>query len=250
MDLHNPVIQQHLEQGGRAYVRVGGWIEERHGVTVIESIAVIDQIPATLGGTPEFQVSNVLAATAVARAYGLPVQQIADALRTFRTERDSVGRLNVYAFRGGYVVIDYGHNPVAIRCMRDMVANWNASRRTAVIAIPGDRRTDLIMDSARMVAHGYDRVYVREDKDLRGRQPGEVARILSQTRCDQLKAAAEPMFNLREHGIVLVAAEGVVVFGNPTEKRNGIESHCGASTDGSRCGGESKCSCSCDPRRT
>jgi cyanophycin synthetase len=31
------------------------------------------------------------------------------------------------------------------------------------------------------VAPGYDRVYIREDKDLRGRKPGEVAGILART---------------------------------------------------------------------
>ena len=54
----------------------------------------------------------------------------------------------------------------------------NEARRPA---IPGDRRTDLIIQSARAVAHGYDRFYIREDADLRGRQPGEVAEILAST---------------------------------------------------------------------
>ena len=31
------------------------------------------------------------------------------------------------------------------------------------------------------MAHGYDRVFIREDKDLRGRRPGEVAGILART---------------------------------------------------------------------
>jgi cyanophycin synthetase len=70
---------------------------------------------------------------------------------------------------------------VALESMQAMISQWNASRRTAVLAIPGDRRTDLIAQSARSVAHGYDRFYIREDTDLRGRQRGEVAEILAST---------------------------------------------------------------------
>ena len=180
LNLHNPVVQQHLANGGTAYVAVGGSVEERHGLG-INRIAEIEEIPATIAGTAEFQIYNVLAATAAARSYGLSSEHIRIALGEFRMEEHSSGRLNVFAFRGGYVVVDYGHNPAAIRAMQATVSKWNASRRTAVIAIPGDRSTDLIIESARAVAHGYDRIYIREDKDLRGRQPGEVAEILAGT---------------------------------------------------------------------
>ena len=179
-DLQNSKIQEHLAQNGTAFVAVAGWIEERKGQEV-SRIARIDEIPATIAATAQFQIYNVLAAVAAARAYGLPPDEIRISLTGFRMEQHGTGRLNIFAFRGGTAVIDYGHNPVALESMQTMISQWNASRRTAVIAIPGDRRTDLIVQSARAVAHGYDRFYIREDTDLRGRQPGEVAEILGST---------------------------------------------------------------------
>ncbi len=137
---------------------VGGWIEERKGPEVFR-IARIDEIPATIAGTAQFQVYNILAAVAAARAYGLSPDAIRTALAGFRMEEHGTGRLNIFSFRDGIVVIDYGHNPVALESMQTMISQWNASRRTAVLAIPGDRRTDLIIQSARAVAHGYDRFY-------------------------------------------------------------------------------------------
>ena len=179
-DLHNGKIQEHLGQNGTAFVAAAGWIEERQGHDVFR-IARIDDIPATIAGTAQFQIYNVLAAVAAARAYELSPEQIRMSLRAFRMEQHGTGRLNIFSFRDGIVVIDYGHNPVALESMGSMIAQWNASRRTAVLAIPGDRRADLIAESARAVAQGYDRFYIREDADLRGRQPGEVAEILAGT---------------------------------------------------------------------
>jgi len=190
-DVQNPKIQEHLAQHGTAFVAVGGWIEERNGQEVFR-IARISEIPATIAGTAQFQTYNVLAAVAAARAYGLSPDQIRTALMGFRMEQHGTGRLNLFAFRDGTVVVDYGHNPVALESMQTMISQWNASRRTAVLAIPGDRRTDLIVQSARAVAQGYDRFYIREDTDLRGRQPGEVANILASTiREDNHEASVE-----------------------------------------------------------
>jgi cyanophycin synthetase len=178
LDPANPVVQQHLANGGTAFVAAGNSIEERHSSGSYK-VAEIDSIPATLDGTADFQIYNVLAAAAAARAYGLSAECIERALTSFRMERDGRGRLNVFAFGQGHVVLDYGHNPIALKSVQRMIAKWNASRHTAVIAIPGDRRDDLIIESARTVAHGYDRIFVREDQDLRGRRPGEVAELLA-----------------------------------------------------------------------
>jgi cyanophycin synthetase len=178
MDPANRTVQQHLGNSGRAYVAAGNAIEERVGSNRIR-IAEVDAIPATMDGTAEFQIYNVLAAVAASRAYGLSPQDIERALMSFSMEREGRGRLNVFSFGTGYVVVDYGHNPVALKSMQDMIARWNITRRTAVITLPGDRRDDLVAESARTVAQGYDRIFIREDKDLRGRQPGEMAELLA-----------------------------------------------------------------------
>jgi cyanophycin synthetase len=180
LDNRNPVIRHHLESGGTAYVAVAGSIEERRGAETT-TIAELEDVPATVRGTAEFQIYNVLAAVAAARAYGLQLPDVANGVRHFRMEQHSPGRLNVLAFRDGFVVVDYGHNPVAVKAIQAMISNWSASRRTAVVAFPGDRQTDLIVEAARAIAQGYDRVFVREDADLRGRRPGEVADIIART---------------------------------------------------------------------
>jgi cyanophycin synthetase len=178
LDPDNPVIHRHVARGGTAYVSAGDWVEERT-VGASTRVVRIASIPATLDGTAEFQIYNVLAAIAACRAYGMSSVDIEDALLEFRMEREGAGRVNIYALREGYVVVDYGHNPAALRAMCQMVSQWHASSTATVLAVPGDRSTALIEESARAAMCGFDRVIIREDKDLRGRQPGEVAEILA-----------------------------------------------------------------------
>jgi cyanophycin synthetase len=44
--------------------------------------------------------------------------------------------------------------------------------------MPGDRRNDDHNEYARLAGHTFDTVIIREDKDLRGRSPGESADLL------------------------------------------------------------------------
>ena len=56
---------------------------------------------------------------------------------------------------------------------------WGRSRAVLAATLPGDRRDDLLAGSARVIAHGFDRIVVYEDDDPRGRVPGEVAALVS-----------------------------------------------------------------------
>src|SRR3978361_284225 len=70
LDAANAVIARHTASGGTAYVRNGDWMEERTGQETVKFARVTD-FPATLDGTAEFQISNLLAAIAASRACGL-----------------------------------------------------------------------------------------------------------------------------------------------------------------------------------
>ncbi len=106
----NLVVKHHIAEGGVAFVGHGDWITE-HGLGGESRIVRVSGIPATFGGTAEFQTYNILAAIAACRAYALHAEFIANALSTFRTDLDGMGRVNVYRIADGYVVVDYGHNP-------------------------------------------------------------------------------------------------------------------------------------------
>ncbi len=153
----------------------GDVVEFREGVVV--PLFPVAQIPATMGGSARFQVENVLAVVAAARALELDVSRIFRALATFHNA-DNPGRTNLYRLRGGHFLLDYGHNSEAFRSVGEMVRQWGALAVTAVIGVPGDRSDEITRAAGRAAAEVFDRLIVREDDDLRGRNRGDVARLL------------------------------------------------------------------------
>jgi cyanophycin synthetase len=135
-------------------------------------------IPLTFGGAAHYQISNVLAAIAAARAYGLGLEQIAATLRDSTGVAHNAGRANLYRVGQGRVLVDYGHNPEAFDAVGRALRNLCTARLTAVIAVPGDRSDELIQQSGIAAARHFDRLIIKEDQDLRGRKSGDVPRLL------------------------------------------------------------------------
>jgi cyanophycin synthetase len=170
-------IKKHMTARGLAYYLKNGWIVEANGHEE-HAVIHINEIPATLDGAAEFNVSNSVAAVAACRAQGLTREQIAASLMTFRNDCQNPGRNNLYKLGSGYVMLDYGHNADAFRAVSRMASFWQGRRVTGVIGIPGDRDDSLILEGGRAAARGFHRLIIKEDKDPRGRQVGEAAELL------------------------------------------------------------------------
>jgi cyanophycin synthetase len=176
------VIRKHRDAGGTAYFVRGGWVVEAEGLGDERRIVEVTGVPATMGGAAPFQIANVLAAVAACRAEGAEPAQIARALASFSAAADNPGRLNLYRLpSGGHVLLDYGHNPEAFAAVCQMAARWQGRTVTGIVGVPGDRSDALVEEAARVAARGFRRVVVKEDKELRGRRPGEVAGIIRRT---------------------------------------------------------------------
>lgn len=177
LEPNNPVVGRHLAAGGAAYILKGDWIEEHNG-DVSRRLVRASELPFTFQGTAEFQVANAMACIAACRAAGVAIETIVSALMAFNNGAQNEGRVNVYRYRDALVVLDYGHNTHAIAAIARMVKRWGANHSTAVLGLPGDRTNSLIADAANATAQAFDRILIREDLDLRGRQPGEAASLI------------------------------------------------------------------------
>ena len=138
-------------------------------------------IPATLEGKALHNVANALAATAICYAHGVNIEHIKQGLRTFTTSfYQAPGRLNVFDEHPFRVIVDYAHNPAALRAMADLIRRLRPHHRRviAVAAAPGDRRDVDIREDARIAASLCDMLVLKEDDDLRGREPGIVAAMM------------------------------------------------------------------------
>jgi cyanophycin synthetase len=180
----NPAVAEHLAAGGTAVVveEVDGreTIVVRRGTERVPIVAV-DEVPLSMGGAARFQLGNLLAATASAYLQGMEVERIADGLRAFvPSGRVTPGRMNVVAGRGGTVIVDYAHNPAAVRGLMDFVGRMPARRRIGVVTMPGDRRDEDLRELGEIVSV-LDYVVVKEhDKYRRGRPVGDVARLIAE----------------------------------------------------------------------
>jgi cyanophycin synthetase len=106
----------------------------------------------------------------------------ATGLRTFDSSFfQSPGRLNVYDKHPFKVILDYAHNPAAVKMVCDVVDRYDITgRKIAVLTIPGDRRDEDALEVARIAAGRFDHYICRRDDVLRGRGPREIPELLRQ----------------------------------------------------------------------
>lgn len=184
------VITAHLAEGGRAVLVDQGAIVLATGEERIELVE-LERVTFTAGGKICFQVQNALAATAAAWAAGLNPALIARALSTFTTDAGMTpGRFNVSEVNGVELILDYGHNPAAIRALGSAVQGLGRRRTVLALALPGDRRDEDIVASVDATIPFTDTYVLYELNNLRGRAENEIrslmhSRIPQGTRCEQ-----------------------------------------------------------------
>ena len=177
IDENNPLVRSHLQGGGTAYFAKNKALIESIGETQ-QTIAETSKLPVVMNGAADFQVGNLLATIAACRAFGIDQDTLLKSLTSFSSWANNPGRANLYRLNGGHVMVDYGHNTDAFHAICRMTSSWNDRRVTGIITIPGDRDDSIIGSAARAAAKGFNKVIVREDRDLRGRKRGDVANIV------------------------------------------------------------------------
>jgi cyanophycin synthetase len=173
----NRVIAEHLRGGGTAYLLDGGDLVEATA-SAHATLASTRDLALCVDGQAKFMVANVLAAIAAARSLGVPVATIRTALEFFDPSRDNPGRLETFRVGEVPVVVDYAHNPDALAAVGQFVRTRWGQDGVAVLTLPGDRPDAQVAESAYAVAQAFDRVVVYEDLDLRGREPGEMTKLI------------------------------------------------------------------------
>ncbi|MDF2523879.1 MAG: cyanophycin synthetase [Clostridiales bacterium] len=178
LDAYNPLLINHVKDGGRAVYKKGDGIFISHNGTVREAIK-IPEIPATLNGGLKHNIYNSMAAIGASIILNIPLEIICNTLRAFSCDAHiNPGRFNVYELGDFKVVLDYGHNIDGYRTTIDGLRSLNPVRLTGIIGVPGDRRDEDIKRIGRLSGTTFDRIIIKEDEDLRGRKPFEVAKIL------------------------------------------------------------------------
>lgn len=174
----NATVRAHCAGGGTALVLDGRDLLLRNGAAST-LLCRDDEIPITLGGAARHNVANALAAAALSYCLGATPDDIRAGL-TSMSQDDNPGRCNVYAIGGRTVLVDFAHNPHAMRALFDMAQALPAKRRVLCFGQAGDRPDAAIRELARQAwAIGLDKIIVSELPDYyRGRAPGEVYALI------------------------------------------------------------------------
>ena len=183
MNPAHPLVKKHIQAGGQAFVLEQGM--NGHMITIYDRdghtpLLWTHLIPATIEGRAMHNVQNAMFAAALAYNMTIGLEDIRHGLRTFdSTFFQAPGRTNIYDEHPFRVILDYAHNPAAVRAMCNLVDRFDVEgKRIVVLAAPGDRRDVDIQEIASIAAGHFDHYICRCDDNRRGRGVDEVATML------------------------------------------------------------------------
>ena len=179
----HPLVKQHIRAGGQAFVLEEGM--NGHMITIYDHgkhmpLLWTHLIPATIEGRAMHNVQNAMFAAALAYNMEQSLDDIRQGLRTFdATFFQTPGRMNIYTEHPFRVIMDYAHNPAAVKAMCGLVDRFEVEgKRIVVLSAPGDRRDEDIHEIADIAAGHFDHFICRCDDRRRGRGQDEVAQML------------------------------------------------------------------------
>ncbi len=203
MNPSHVLVREHIRAGGRAVVLEPGINGDM--ITIYDKgrhipLLWTHTIPATLEGRASHNVQNAMFAAAMAFSLGKSLDNIQHGLRTFNTTFfQAPGRMNVFDEHPFKVILDYAHNPAAIKTMCETIDRFEIpGRKICVLAAPGDRRDEDIQEIAKEAAGHFDHYICRADDHKRGRDEREVPEMLQKTLIE---------FGVKANNIEIVASE-------------------------------------------
>ena len=183
MNPEHALVKEHIRTGGKAAIIEKGVNGDM--ITIFDNnihIPVLwtHLIPATMEGKAIHNVQNAMFSTAIAYSMGMSLDHIRNGLRTFVTSfYQAPGRMNWFEEHPFKVLMDYGHNPAAVKLIGIMIKNMEVNgKRICVVTAPGDRRDQDIEEMARTVAPYFDYFICKRDDGSRGRGDTEVPEML------------------------------------------------------------------------
>ncbi|MGF6786140.1 cyanophycin synthetase [Paraburkholderia sp. 35.1] len=186
MNAGHPLVNEHVQAGGVAVVleeQINGHMVCLWDIGHRFPLLWTHVIPATVQGLALHNVQNAMFAAALAHGLGIDLESIRRGLRTFdNTFLQTPGRLNIYDQHPFRVILDYAHNPAAVKTMCGLVDRLGAERAKIVsLTVPGDRRDEDILEIGRIAAGHFEHYICHRDSDSRGRDHLEVPEMLRES---------------------------------------------------------------------
>jgi UDP-N-acetylmuramyl tripeptide synthase len=147
-----------------------------------QDLGAITDMPLTVAGSAEYNVSNIAGAALAALELGVSSTTVAGVLARFGADpADNPGRLMRYDYRGAQVLIDYAHNPAGLSGLMTVAARLSRTGRLAVLLGQAGNREDADIELLAATAARFrpDFVVIKEIESLlRGRALGETPALI------------------------------------------------------------------------
>jgi UDP-N-acetylmuramyl tripeptide synthase len=180
-DFENPVIEKHLERGGKAvYVRKG-MIYYHKGTET--AVVAVNEIPITMQGAAKHNIHNALVVVAMMFSMQIPLSAIKTGLMSFDSSpENNPGRGNLFQLKDFQVLVDFAHNEHGLAAMAETLKNMPAKRRLLMVGQAGDRDNKLVrgLVKSALLAEPDCLVICELQHYLRGRQLGEIPALIEQ----------------------------------------------------------------------
>ena len=229
MNSDHALVKQHIRAGGRAVVLEKGMNGDM--ITIYDNsthmpVLWSHLVPATMEGKAMHNVQNAMFAVGMAYSFNVDLDNIRHGLRTFDTSYfQAPGRTNVFDEHPFKVILDYAHNPAAFAAMADLCDRLEVTgKRIAIVAVPGDRRDEDVIEAANILAGHYDHYILKADDNRRKRGDDEIPKMLQKAFLEK-GVSSEAMtiipseVEALEHGLNM-ASEGdlLMVFGDDSAR--------------------------------
>jgi cyanophycin synthetase len=179
-DENNIYLQEHMRNGGHAVYTDSLLDIFIYNGVIKKFIFNAADAPVTCKGKAEFMIENMLPVILAAYFSGIDEEHIATALKNFISSPDQApGRINEFQINGVNIIVDYAHNAHGLKALGKYLQNIPVNK-IGIIAVPGDRRDNDIIEFGQIAACIYDDIIIRIDRDTRGRTAESIVELLSQ----------------------------------------------------------------------
>jgi len=182
LDADDPTLRAHRVGGGSTCgVREGRLLLHHAGRDA--DLGAVADLPLTVGGSAAYNTANLAGAALAGAGLGIPAAVMARVFGRFGVKfTDNLGRMMRFERDGVRILVDYAHNPDGMRGLLTVAQHLRTGggRLGTLLGQAGNRRDSEVEALARVVAQFRpDLIVVKEDEaHLRGRDPGEVPRLI------------------------------------------------------------------------
>ncbi|MBN1037492.1 cyanophycin synthetase [Clostridium botulinum] len=173
----NELIQKNIIDGG-----ISVFIENDNIIVVNNhkkySICSINDVPLSYNGLLKYNLENIMAACGALVGMNIDYCMISKGIMSFNLNNNN-GRFNIYEIEDRKIILDYGHNIEGYKAVLSSLDKIKKDKDLiGVIGIPGDRCDDIAIEIGEICSEMLDKIIIKEDKDRRGRDEGEIASLL------------------------------------------------------------------------